>query len=251
MRHLAEVHNVVSEQRLEVLGEEAVLVIFPHLGRDQQPAARTPHRPGGMIDTLFGDDAAEEQEIEAVIVAVTGTHRVGVGVEPVVDHCGDRDPSRTARLVLTDGDDRHARGDPAVERRQVAFEGPVIGGDHGQVELVGAQRPGQRVVVHDVRAPVGERLVPGDDMVEFDDRRADALALRRREDVPSGDRARGVAGRPQHDLVAGPLQAASELVDHGFGAAIGGRRHGYPWRRKDSDPHSCLRRLERLAHHYP
>jgi hypothetical protein len=64
MRHLAEVHNVVSEQRLDVLGEEAVLVIFPHLGRDQQPAARTPHRPGGMIDTLFGDDAAEKQEID-------------------------------------------------------------------------------------------------------------------------------------------------------------------------------------------
>ena len=127
---LAQVDDVVAQQRLDPVGEELPLGGLADLGGDEQPPADRPHGPGGVVDAFVGHDPPEEQEVGPAVVAGAVAQRVGVEVEAVVDDGGDGEVRAGAPgLVAADGDHRDLRREHPVQVDEVAVERPVVGGD--------------------------------------------------------------------------------------------------------------------------
>ena len=85
------------------------------------------------------------------------------------------------------------------------------------------------------------------EVAELGHRLAHAGGLGRLEHPSALDRAGGVTRGEQDDLVARGLDAARQAVDHGLGAAVGGRGDGEPRGRDEADAHGSTSARRRPA----
>ena len=230
---LAQVLDVAPQVRAHAGVEVGLLVRLAELGGDLQRYPGGVGQVSGDVHALLGGHAPQERGVPAV----AGAHRVRLDVHTVVDDRRDRRRPRGRRLVAGDRDDRHLVGQRGVELAEVTLERAVVGRDDREREARAVERSGGGVVVHHVGAPGLRRVVAVDDVAQLDHRAGDPDAGGLGQHPGGLHRAGAVAGRDQEHVVPHGLQTPCEGVQHGFGAAVGGRRNGNPRRSDDRDAH--------------
>ena len=229
---LADVLDVPAQQVPDLGLEEGDLRCLAHLGREQQGHPQPPGDPDGVVGALLRHHPPEEGQVATIAVP----EREVRDVDPVVHDGGDRDVGRRGGLAVRDGDDLGRPGDVPEDADGRVVEDAVVRGHDRHVGAPGAeQRARERVVVDDV--DVAELLVGGHDVGELGRALADRIrgpAGQHRADLGRG---LAVGMGDQHHLVPGLDEATDEAVQHGLGAAVGGRRDRQPRGGDHADAH--------------
>ena len=227
---LADVADLVVQQRLDAVVEVLDLLLLAHLGRHDQRQSGLVRDRGGLLGTLLRGEPAQEQQVPALAAA----DRELLGAQPVMDDRVDRHRG-AAGLVVRDRHQGGTVGQPAEDVADLRGERAVVGDDHLAADLVVAEQgPEQRVVVDHVE--VGDLLVGVQQVLGLDHGLPEQLGGRALPDPGLGHRARAVARGAQQHLVTELLQSGRQPVDHGLGPAVGDRGHRQPGRRDQRDP---------------
>ena len=230
--HLTLVHEAVVE-----IGEHVALVVgdlgrLPHLGRHDEGDVGLEGGLHGPVGSLVRCHAPQEEDVAAVAPA----HRELAGLDAVVDDPGDGNLWCHPTLVVGDGDDPGPAGGVLIDVDELVGELAVDGRHHGRIGVAGRVDGSGHGVVMDHVEVAG--VVEGPDHVaQLGHGRPDAVVLGL-GDLPAPlDRAGRVAGRVEHDVVAGGGVTPGQEVDHQLDSAVetGGNRG--PGRRDHGDAH--------------